>query len=359
MDKGYLILENGDIYEGSFIGKAGEACGEVVFNTSMTGYQEIVSDPSYAGQIVVFCYPMIGNYGMNSFDFEADTLHLSGVIIGEHCDEPSHFQANQSFSEQLRHFGVAGLAGIDTRSLTKKIRKHGTLKGWISDKSFAGKKKEWISDFSSSQVPRVSVKEPEAHGNKGPHVVLVDYGYKKSILDSLLEEGCRVTVVPYNYTYQQISDLNPDALLLSNGPGDPMALAPLFPEIKKMAEALPTLGICLGHQLIALAFGGKTEKMKFGHRGANHPVKELETGKVWITSQNHGYEVIEDTIDQGTFNIAYKNVNDNSVEGLKHKTLPLQTVQFHPEANAGPNDTAHIFKKFVQQLAETGEMLNA
>jgi carbamoyl-phosphate synthase small subunit len=352
LEQGYLILETGEIFEGTLIGMVKDSVGEVVFNTSMTGYQEIITDPSYAGQIITFSYPMIGNYGVNQQDDESTISHLSGVIIGDVCETPSHYQAVQSFSEKLMELGVPGIAGIDTRSLVKTIRATGTVKGVISrEKVFPSETK-----LDTFWVEKVSTKRVINYKNNGPHVVLIDYGYKKSILHSLLAEGCTVTVVPFNTTFQQIQALRPDGVLLSNGPGDPMELQPWFLEIKKITQHYPTLGICLGHQLIALAYGAKTSKLAYGHRGANHPVKELLTGKVKITSQNHGYVVVDESINKNVFQVTYRNVNDKSIEGLKHITLPIQSVQFHPEAHSGPNDTAQIFKNFVERLTAMGDI---
>lgn len=361
MGKGYLILETGEFFEGDLIGNISEAAGEVVFNTSMTGYQEIITDPSYAGQIVTFCYPLIGNYGINNIDNECAQHHLAGVVVGDMCQQPSHYLSAHSFKEQLEQAGVAGITGVDTRALVKLIRQHGTVRGMITDVSpdqevNSQRMKQGSSTF---WVEHVSAKKIETHENSGPHVVLVDYGHKKSILSALLEEQCKVTVVPYSITYQEMKDINPDGVLFSNGPGDPMALQPWFSDIKRISESFPSLGICLGHQLIALAHGAKTEKLKYGHRGGNHPVKELETGKVRVTAQNHGYVVIDESIDQQIFNVTYRNVNDRSIEGLKHSSLPIQTVQFHPEAHPGPSDTAYIFDSFIQHLRTIGDMTYA
>jgi carbamoyl-phosphate synthase small subunit len=374
MGKGYLVLETGEFFEGNLIGNISEAAGEVVFNTSMTGYQEIITDPSYAGQIVTFCYPLIGNYGINDSDNECIQPHLSGVVVGEMCQQPNHYLSTCSFSEQLEQAGVAGITGVDTRALVKLIRQYGTLRGIITDVSpykktdsqqgFYSKIDDLKPDYteiinkgsSIFWVEHVSTKEIKTYENSGPHVALVDYGYKKSILAALLEEKCKVTVVPYSITHEQMKALHPDGVLFSNGPGDPMSLQPWFSEIKQISESFPSLGICLGHQLIALAHGAKTEKLKYGHRGGNHPVKELETGKVRITAQNHGYVVVDESIDQHIFKVTYRNVNDRSIEGLKHSQLPIQTVQFHPEAHPGPSDTAHIFEAFIQHLRTIGDM---
>jgi carbamoyl-phosphate synthase small subunit len=352
LEQGYLILETGEVFEGTLIGMVKESVGEVVFNTSMTGYQEIITDPSYAGQIITFCYPMIGNYGINGLDDESTISYLSGVIIGDACETPSHYQAVASFSEKLKQLGVPGIAGIDTRQLVKTIRAKGTLKGIISrNQAFPQNLKT-----DSFWVEKVSTKKNIVFKNNGPHVVLIDFGYKKSILNTLLAEGCSVTVVPFHTTFQQLQSLRPDGVLLSNGPGDPMELSPWFAEMKKITQHYPTLGICLGHQLIALAYGAKTKKLAYGHRGANHPVKNLETGKVNITSQNHSYVVVDESIHKNIFQVTYRNVNDQSIEGLQHVTLPIQSVQFHPEAHAGPNDTIHIIRDYVNRLTAIGEI---
>jgi carbamoyl-phosphate synthase small subunit len=354
MEQGYLTLETGEVFEGILIGANKETLGEVVFNTSMTGYQEIITDPSYAGQIITFCYPIIGNYGVNSIDDESISPSLSGVIIGDLCETPSHYQSIHKFSDKLKIAGVPGIAGVDTRLLVKTIRSRGTVKGVLS------KKKVDNTAFSSTDkvslwVEQVSTKKIITYKNNGPHVVLFDFGFKKSILNALLQEKCFVTIVPYNTSFEKIKALSPDGVLFSNGPGDPMSLAHLFPEIKKISQSYPTLGICLGHQLIALAYGAKTMKLAYGHRGANHPVKELMTGKVKITAQNHGYVVVDESIDNSQFEITYRNVNDQSIEGLQHVQYPIQTVQFHPEAHPGPSDTAHILTEFVSQITSLGE----
>lgn len=356
LEKGYLTLETGEVFEGVLIGAEKDSLGEVVFNTSMTGYQEIITDPSYAGQMITFCYPIIGSYGINAMDDESITPALSAVIISDLCETPSHYQSIHKFSEKLKQAGVPGIAGVDTRLLVKTIRSRGTVKGYLS--------KTKLVDFSANEkttlwVEKVSTKKTQYFNNRGPHVVLMDYGFKKSILTALLEEKCAVTVVPYHTPFEKVKSLNPDGVLFSNGPGDPMDLKKWFPEIKKISQNYPSLGICLGHQLIALAYGAKTEKLAYGHRGGNHPVKEIMTGKVKITAQNHGYVVVDESIDQTVFDVTYRNVNDQSIEGLKHQSYPIQTVQFHPEAHPGPSDTAHIIKEFVSQIASLGETVYA
>ncbi|MDR7240045.1 carbamoyl-phosphate synthase small subunit [Neobacillus drentensis] len=356
LQNGYLTLETGEVFEGVLIGADKDSLGEVVFNTSMTGYQEIITDPSYAGQIITFCYPIIGSYGINAIDNESITPALAGVVIGDLCETPSHYQSVNKFSEKLMQAGVPGIAGIDTRLLVKTIRSRGTVKGYLSKTKNID---NLGPDNQSFWVDKVSTKKIQYFKNNGPHVVLMDYGFKKSILNALLDENCAVTIVPYHTPYEKIKALNPDGVLFSNGPGDPMELKKWFPEIKKITQNYPTLGICLGHQLIALAYGAKTEKLAYGHRGGNHPVKELMTGKVKITAQNHGYVVVDESIDNKLFDISYRNVNDRSIEGLKHKNYPIQTVQFHPEAHPGPSDTEYILKDFITQIASMGETVYA
>ncbi|WP_156288750.1 carbamoyl phosphate synthase small subunit [Oceanobacillus salinisoli] len=355
MTKGYLVLETGEVFEGDWLGAESDTEGEVVFNTSMTGYQEMMTDPSYAGQILTFCYPIIGSYGVNEVDDESAKLTVSAVIINDVCEEPSHYQSTSSVSEQLKKADIPGLANVDTRSLVAAIRKHKTVKGKITQiKEKHMELKDWNNKDTVKLVEDVSVKESEIHGDGAYHVVLVDFGYKKSIINALLKEDCKVTIVPYNTSFETIQSLKPDGILLSNGPGDPMELKHVFPTVKALTENFPTLGICLGHQLIALAYGGKTEKLPFGHRGGNHPVKDLQTGKVRMTSQNHGYVVVEESLDKNAFQVLFRNVNDKSVEGIKHIHLPVLSVQFHPEAHPGPSDTEYIFMEFIHQVITSG-----
>lgn len=355
MENGYLILETGEIFPGLLYGQTTEnTIGEVVFNTSMTGYQEIMTDPSYAGQIIVFCYPLIGNYGMNPFDHESNDYYAKGIVTNEISQTPNHFKSNSSVGEILEKKDLPFLTGVDTRALVKTIRKRGTVKGIISkDKNVSFPN---VSD--PFYIEKVSTKTVITYENDGPHIVLMDFGCKKSILTYLLKRNCKVTVVPYHYTLEQIDKMYPDGVVLSNGPGNPMAMKKWLPDIKKISAAYPTLGICLGHQLIALAYGSQTKKLPYGHRGANHPVKELETGKVMMTSQNHGYVVVDETINGDLFSITYRHVNDGTVEGLSHRTLPIYTVQFHPEAHPGPQDTEFIFDQFIRILNGTTGVLS-
>jgi len=360
--KGYLLLETGDWFEGEWIGAEVESDGEVVFQTGMTGYQEVITDPSYAGQIVNFTYPLIGNYGINTLDDQSIRPHVAGVIVAELCKQPSHSQYTQTFEQVLKKYQIPGLAGIDTRELTKIIRVHGTLYGTISRTIDMEKIEELkVKKLALAEgikngvkdpfVKQVTTKTPLYYPGEGPHVVVVDYGSKFSIVESLRSLHCAVTVVPYDYPAKEIMKLNPDGILLSNGPGDPKELTPQLNEIRHLVMNYPTLGICLGHQVLGLALGGDTEKLPFGHRGVNHPVINLETNQVWITSQNHGYMVKEESLKHTDLVVTYRNINDQSIEGMKHRYLPIQSVQFHPEAHPGPIEAFDIFKDFVSQCS--------
>ncbi|RNA69901.1 carbamoyl phosphate synthase small subunit [Alteribacter keqinensis] len=350
MTKGYLHLSTGDVFEGELLGATGKQAGEVVFTTSMTGYQETLTDPSYAGQVLTFCYPMVGNYGLLETANESTRPAVAGIVTGEMWDPEG------SFSTLLMKWEIPGLSGIDTRALVKTIRQHNTVTGIISDT--ASLSHPWKTENSLSLVHQVSVTSAKTYGEGNPHVVMMDYGYKKSILDSLLKRGCKVTVVPFTTTLNEMKELCPDAVVFSNGPGDPKALEPYFTQIKKISESWPAFGICFGHQLIALAYGGSTEKQLNGHRGSNHPVKEMVSGKVRMTSQNHGYVVKNDYLPSD-FHVTYKNVNDGTVEGIRHNTLPVQSVQFHPEAHPGPSDTDYLFDDFIKQTVAAGGKLYA
>ncbi len=349
--KGYLVLSTGDIFEGTLFGNKEACVGELVFNTGMTGYQEVLTDPSYSGQIVTFTYPLIGNYGVNQLDHEALQPACKGLVVGELCIQPSHYLSQAGLAEMAEKYGVGGISGVDTRAITQIIREKGLVFGKITQNAQDFPQTTPITD----QVKKVTTKETVTYPGSGPHVVMIDFGYKKSILDCLLERGCQVTVVPYNVTYKQVLALKPDGILLTNGPGDPKEMLPYTAELKKIIEAYPTLGICLGHQVTALIYGCDTARLPYGHRGANHPVKHVPTGKVYITSQNHGYMVKEASINKKQLTVSYFNVNDKSVEGLTHRTYPISTVQFHPEAHPGPSDTDFIFEQFIQQCQAIGE----
>ena len=349
--KGCLVLENGRVFTGELIGAMDRGFGEVVFHTGMTGYQEILTDPSYANQIVVMTYPLIGNYGINEQDFEAKKPWLTGFVTGEICVTPSHYRSKQTTHEYLASHGICGLTGVDTRALVRMIREEGSLKGYILPAEQATSTLEF-PDLPRDVVKTVTTPEIYKHTTVGEHhVVLLDFGAKANIANSLAAMGCKVTVVPATTSVAEIQSLQPDGIMLSNGPGDPADCADLLPTILQLANEYPVFGICLGHQLISLAFGAKTEKLKFGHRGSNHPVRDLRTGRVAITSQNHSYAVCEDTLPPELL-VSHRHVNDGTVEGVQHKTMPVFSVQYHPEACPGPQDAHALFAQFLQMIME-------
>ncbi|KAA9025937.1 glutamine-hydrolyzing carbamoyl-phosphate synthase small subunit [Niallia endozanthoxylica] len=352
-----LILEDGTVFIGEAFGSETSCTGEVVFNTGMTGYQEVLSDPSYCGQIVTLTYPLIGNYGINRDDFESITPAISGFIVKETADFPSNWRSEKSLDEYFKLKNIPGISGIDTRKLTRIIRQHGTLKGALCNMS------ENVDDVLErlratevrrDQVKQVSTKTAYPSPGRGRRVVLVDFGMKHGILRELNRRDCDVIVVPYNTKAEEILELSPDGVMLSNGPGDPKDVPEAIEMIQGILGKVPLFGICLGHQLFALACGANTEKMKFGHRGSNHPVKDLATGRVDITSQNHGFTVEEKSIENTRLEVTQIALNDGSIEGLKHKDFPAFTVQYHPEASPGPEDSNNLFQQFLE-LIETAK----
>jgi carbamoyl-phosphate synthase small subunit len=351
--KKQLILEDGTVLIGKSFGSDIEKFGEVVFNTGMTGYQEILSDPSYCGQIVTLTYPLVGNYGINRDDFESIHPAISGFIVKEVTDFPSNWRCDWSLDEYFKMKNIPAISGIDTRKLTRIIRQYGTLKGAIC--SIDQDPNVIIQQLKgnilpTNQVEQVSTKTAYPSPGRGYRIVLVDFGMKHGILRELNKRDCDVIVVPYHTTAEEILQLKPDGIMLSNGPGDPKDVPEAIEMIRGILGRVPLFGICLGHQLFALACGANTEKMKFGHRGSNHPVKELATGRVAITSQNHGYTVEEDSILHTSLEITHIAINDGSVEGLKHKEYPAFTVQYHPEASPGPEDANGLFNQFLQMV---------
>ncbi|KXA39674.1 carbamoyl-phosphate synthase, small subunit [Staphylococcus lugdunensis] len=358
LERRYLVLEDGTFYEGYKLGSDELSIGEIVFNTAMTGYQETISDPSYTGQIITFTYPLIGNYGINRDDFEALTPTLNGVVVKEASTHPSNFRQQKTLHEVLVQYKIPGISGVDTRSITRKIRQHGVLRAAFTD--CRENIDELINKLKSTELPRdevmtVSTKTSYVSTGSNLSVVLLDFGKKQNIVRELNLRGCNVTVVPYDTTAEEILAMSPDGVMLSNGPGDPDVVEVAINMIKGILGKIPFFGICLGHQLFALSQGASSFKMKFGHRGANHPVKDLRTGKVDITSQNHGYAIDKDSLAQTDLEITHIALNDDTVEGLRHKTLPAFSVQYHPEARPGPSDSNYLFDDFIAMINEFKE----
>lgn len=355
LEKRYLVFEDGSIYEGRKLGSDNLTKGEIVFNTAMTGYQETISDPSYTGQIITFTYPLIGNYGINRDDFESLVPTLSGVVVKEASTHPSNFRQQKTFNDVLVQYDIPGISGVDTRSITRKIREHGVLKAGFTDHAediptFIEVLKQF--ELSRDEVPMVSTKTPYVSTGSDLSVVLVDFGKKQNIVREINARGCNVTVVPYNTPAEIILGMSPDGVMLSNGPGDPEDVPEAVEMIQGILGKIPFFGICLGHQLFALSQGAEAFKMKFGHRGANHPVKDLATGKIALTSQNHGYAIDEASVAHTDLEVTHIALNDGTVEGLKHKTLPAFSVQYHPEACPGPTDSNYLFDQFIDMMKE-------
>ena len=350
------MLEDGSVYAGTAHGDFKETACEIVFNTSMTGYVEILTDPSYAGQGVVMTYPMIGNYGICRADFESEKLQPSAFIVHELCDTPSNFRCDGTIDDLLREYHIPCLSGIDTRAVVKKLRESGTMRGVLTA-DIADKERliSAIKAFKQDKlVESVTLREKTVLGenNSGAKIALMDFGTKRNIAQSLVKRGCVVTQYPAWTTAEEIIKAAPDGIMLSNGPGNPADCVGMIREIKKLYDyGIPTFAICLGHQLMALANGGETERMKYGHRGANHPVKFLHEDRTYLSSQNHGYMVNGKGLPRNA-EINCINVNDKTVEGIVYHGKPVFTVQFHPEANSGPRDTSFLFDKFIKMAAE-------
>ena len=383
MNKAYLILADGTVFEGNSIGAQGKTIGEVVFTTGMTGYLETLTDPSYFGQIVTQTFPLIGNYGVIPEDFESARSWVRGYIVREMCDGPSNFRCQGNLDDFLKAQNIVGICGIDTRALTKKLRESGVMNGMIVsgkdsstvisansnvisvlDTEIFNEIKEYTITDAVKSVSRKEKGEPVLPVFASKHVALFDFGAKANIQRELEKRGCKVTVVPYNTTAQEIINLNPDGIMLSNGPGDPAENTGVIAEIRKLCEwnkkivessstmtnhVIPIFGICLGHQMLALARGAKTSKLKYGHRGGNHPCKDLLTNRVYITSQNHGYAVEPASLPPQA-RLSFINVNDNTCEGIEYTDIPAFSVQFHPEACGGPHDTNFLFDRFLKMM---------
>jgi len=356
--KALLVLEDGKTFHGTTFLGGGETSGEIVFNTGITGYQEILTDPSYKGQIVTMTYPLIGNYGINSEDIESSRIQVEGLVVKEYEPFPSNWRSRKTLAEYLAQEGKIGIEGIDTRALTRHIRLSGAMKGVVSTKDLDPRSLAEKARASQGLVGRDLVKEVTC---KAPYkwpcgeqarfrVVALDCGMKFHIARSLARRGCDVTVVPARSTPEQIRSMNPDGILLSNGPGDPEPITYAVHTVRNLLKDFPIFGICLGHQILGLAFGAKTFKLKFGHRGANHPVKNLLTGRVEITTQNHGFCVDRESIKDPEIEITHINLNDQTLEGMRHRSLPVFSVQYHPEASPGPHDSDYLFDEFIKLM---------
>lgn len=374
--KAYLALEDGVILEGKAFGAEGEACGEVVFNTSMMGYQEILTDPSYRGQIVTMTYPLMGNYGINSQDYESAKPQVEGFVVREYSPYPSNWRSEETLGDFLRRHGIVGIEGIDTRFLTRHLRDFGSRKGVIStmvtDSQHLIEKARQSRGVIGVDLAREVTCHDEYRWREGSYlgegqknlsdstpsfrVIVVDYGVKYNILRRLVDVGCEVTVVPAFTSPGKILERKPDGVLLSNGPGDPEPVTYGIETARVLLGKVPVFGICLGHQILGLALGGKTYKLKFGHHGGNHPVMDLKTREVEITVQNHGFAVDIDSLPRGQVDITHLNLNDQTLEGMRHLYLPVFSVQYHPEASPGPHDSAYLFEHFVEMMKEYRQM---
>ncbi len=351
-----LALEDGTVFEGESLGAEGRAYGEVVFNTGMTGYQEILTDPSYAGQIVCLTYPLVGNYGINEEDFESRRVQVEGFVVREAEELPSNWRSGATLDGFLKGKGVVGIQGVDTRALTRCLRARGVMMGAISTDEAPG---EILDRIKSSPtyagldlVRRVTTEQSYEwpfEGEPKHRVALLDCGVKYNIMRSLASLGCQTTVFPCTARAEEILERDPDGIMLSPGPGDPALLGYVVDTVKQLVGKKPIMGVCLGNQLLGYAFGGRTFKLKFGHRGANHPVKDLHTERVYITSQNHGYALDPDALSGG-MEVAHVNLNDGTVEGLRHRELPVFSIQYHPEASPGPMDSQYFFRQFVEMM---------
>ncbi|HEX6593869.1 MAG TPA: carbamoyl phosphate synthase small subunit [Bacillota bacterium] len=358
MNKRQLVLEDGTVYKGEGFGSQRKISGEVVFNTSMTGYQEIISDPSNCNQIVVMTYPLIGNYGINRDDFESVAPCMNGLIVKEACSYPSNFRNEESLDSFLKVHDIPGISGIDTRKLAKHLRIHGTMRGLIMDQ---GEAIEPIIHALKNmperkdQVKQTSTLKPYIIPGRGKRIILIDFGVKHGILRELTKRNCHVTVVPYDYGIEQILRLKPDGILLSNGPGNPTYVLDVMEMIQVLLKKYPLFGIGLGHQLFALACGADVKKMKYGHRGGNYAVKHLESGQTHMTTQNHGYEVVKESLQKTDLRVTEISLNDESVEGIKHNTYDAFSVQYQPESSPGPEDMSFLFDEFLQMITNSQE----
>ena len=365
----YLVLEDGSVHRGESMGARVEGHGEVVFNTSMTGYQEVLTDPSYAGQLVTLTYPLVGNYGINPQDFESAKIRVAGFIVREHCDAPSHGRSDRTLDEYLKSQGIPGICGVDTRAITRRLRERGVMMGLITTgapEAAAAQLAEMPRYDDQDLVRTVTAEERYRWSAEGPlpallgdreageaqyRILVTDVGLKYNILRLLQERGCEVIAVPAETSAEDMLAMNPSGILLSPGPGDPQLLDYVVGNVRQILGRVPVMGICLGHQLVARALGGGTYKLPFGHRGGNHPVQDLATGRVYITAQNHGFAVDPDTLPPG-LEVSHINLNDQTVEGTRHREMPLFTIQYHSEASPGPRDNEYIFDEFLGMVKE-------
>jgi len=370
--KALVALEDGSIFEGESFTGAGEAVGEIVFNTGMTGYQEILTVPSYKGQIVTMTYPLIGNYGVNQEDMESYAIHQQAFLVKEYNAIPSNFRSQRPLADFLKEYNVLGVQGLDTRAITRHTRKAGALKGVVSSidldpDSLIQKAKDWAGLVGNDMVSLVTCKEPYCWTSNGPapgsnfstadegklKIVTIDFGLKYNQLRLLAERGCQIQVVPSTTSKEEILAMNPDGVFLSNGPGDPAGVPNVVDTVRGILEEKPVFGICLGHQILGLAYGGTTYKLKFGHRGSNQPVKDLSTGKIEITAQNHGFCVDLDSLDKNQVELTHVNLNDGSLEGMRHKSYNAFSVQYHPENAPGPHDSVYLFDRFIDMIEKS------
>ncbi|MCR5845834.1 MAG: glutamine-hydrolyzing carbamoyl-phosphate synthase small subunit [bacterium] len=352
-----IVLEDGQEYRGHSFGFEDDKILELVFNTSMVGYQEILSDPSYTDQAVVMTYPLIGNYGMAADDYETEIPSIGALIVREYTEEPSNFRAEKSLGEVMEQYGISGISGIDTRKLARSIRDHGSriaLLTSVNTPMEACLRRLREFTLPTDSVSRVSCREPweAGQGNDGFHVVAIDCGIKLNIVRSLAKRDCRVTIVPWNTTADAIRALEPDGIFISNGPGDPQDVPETIEAIRSLLGYRPIFGICLGHQILSLAYGAQTYKLKFGHRGGNHPVKDLDTGRIEITSQNHSYAVDEKSMEKTPLVVTHRNLLDGTIEGMKCECDRVFSVQYHPESSPGPQDSGHLFDRFIRLMEE-------
>ncbi|HHW22978.1 MAG TPA: carbamoyl phosphate synthase small subunit [Clostridiaceae bacterium] len=351
-DKAYLVLENGKIFEGCRLGADGDVIGEIVFTTGMTGYLETLTDKSYYGQIIMQTYPLIGNYGVIPEDFESSTVSAKGYIVKSICEEPSNFRSKGSLDAFLKERNIVGICDIDTRELTIILRDKGTMNGLITTNPENADLEKIRSYRVAKPVENVSVKEKTVINDEGLYnIAMLDFGYKANIVRELVKRNCRVVLMPHDTPAEEITGYNPDGIMLSNGPGDPADNVEVIGNLKKLIKSgIPVFGICLGHQLMALANGFVTKKLKYGHRGANQPVKDLDMDRVYITSQNHGYYVTGESIDESVAKPWFINMNDGTCEGIRYLNGPYFSVQFHPEGCGGPRDTGYLFDKFIGEV---------